>query len=60
MTLKATLSAMTRPMSLVLEDKALLPEPLLAIALYDFEGEPEMAELTFSKGQMFVGCSNYV
>lgn len=54
MTMKATLSAMARPMSLVLEDKALLPEPLLAVALYDFEGEPEMAELTFAKGQMLV------
>lgn len=54
MTLKTTLAAMARPLSLILEDKALLPEPLLAVALYDFEGETEMAELTFAKGQMLV------
>jgi len=54
MTLTSTLAAMARPMSLILEDKALLPEPLLAVALYDFEGETEMAELTFAKGQMLV------
>jgi hypothetical protein len=45
---------MTRPHSLILDDKALLPEPLLAVALYDFEGESEMAELTFKKGQLLV------
>jgi hypothetical protein len=54
MTLKTTLAAVARPLSLMLEDKALLPEPLLAVALYDFEGENEMAELTFAKGQMLV------
>lgn len=59
MSLNNTLSTMTRPLSLVLEDKALLPEPLLAVALYDFEGEPEMAELTFSKGQMLVSSFSY-
>lgn len=57
MSLKSTLAAMARPLSLVLEDKTLLPEPLLAVALYDFEGESDMAELTFAKGQMLVSCS---
>lgn len=57
MSLKSSLAAMARPMSLVLEDKALLPEPLLAVALYDFEGESELAELTFEKGQMLVSTS---
>lgn len=51
---ESTRIAMFRPLSLALEDKALLPEPLLAIALYDFEGEIEMAELSFTKGQMLV------
>lgn len=50
------MSSMARPHSLVLEDKVLLPEPLMAVALFDFDGDTALGELTFSKGAFLVSA----